>query len=365
MFDSSEADLDWGAPLDAPDTLVGANVYDNGTPFSGVISFSVARLADEGSGADLLLAAHDCAGDGIPGTVAVLHDDGQFISLVWSYSSHDAPLARVVGTPGRQRVNITAAWPDLWGGECCALRGFDATVTRVDGGGAPFPDYEVVSDDRPWLGAWVETVGDLLPSPSGTATTPIGDLARLDPNDLVVLSVDPGSPAARALRPGDVVTAIGGPQPLRADVEDSLPTPLYGEFGQLRAGDRAVLTILRQGLRRMVAVTVGSRDDEAAGSDPPEAVDLGMEVDAAPGSVLVEAVQRNSPAAQAGVVPGDHVTSVDGLAVTSPAALVWAELEGSFYDPAPLRLVDPGGLSRTVQISGETSNDLATDIIDL
>lgn len=217
----------------------------------------------------------------------------------------------------------------------------------------------------PWLGAWVETVGDLLPSPGGPASTPIGNLARLDPSDLVVLSVDPSSPAAGVLQPGDIVTALRGPRPSNVDSQGQPPSPLYYEFGNLTAGDRAVLTILRQGRTLRVPVTLGSRDTPAAGSGPPEAVDLGMDVAAAPSGVLVERVEPNSPAARAGVVAGDRVTSVDHLTVTSPAALVWAELEGSFYDPAPLRLVEPNRRVRTVEVSGETSSDLAAEIIYL
>jgi serine protease DegQ len=68
---------------------------------------------------------------------------------------------------------------------------------------------------------------------------------------VLVLEVADGSPAAQAgLRPGDVIVRIGD-QPVDT-VED-----FFGELRQRRPGDRAQLTIVRDGREQQVTVTLG------------------------------------------------------------------------------------------------------------
>jgi S1-C subfamily serine protease len=78
---------------------------------------------------------------------------------------------------------------------------------------------------------------------------------------------------------------------------------------------------------------------------------LGVQTGAAAGGVLVEALVDDGPAAEAGLRPGDLITAVDGVAVTTPAALrarITARRPG---DVVTLAWTDAGGVARTARVT--------------
>lgn len=89
----------------------------------------------------------------------------------------------------------------------------------------------------------------LRPAPNSAAIAQRFGLST-DTGALVV-SVDPGTPAARAgIREGDVIVALGGDEV--EQVED-----LFAALRGREPGDRVDVTIVRDGRRRQVAVTLG------------------------------------------------------------------------------------------------------------
>lgn len=147
---------------------------------------------------------------------------------------------------------------------------------------------------------------------------------------ILIAEVNDGSPAQQAgLRQGDVVVAMDG-EPIN-DV---------GSFRNRVAltppGNRVTLTIVREGKREDVAVTVGklSADKMAAAAGPGRSTEqaigltvqtltpqLAAQLDAKPGEgVVVTQVEPSSIAALAGINPGAIILQVDRKPVNSVAA---------------------------------------------
>ncbi|WP_447975225.1 DegQ family serine endoprotease [Nitrospira sp. Kam-Ns4a] len=138
----------------------------------------------------------------------------------------------------------------------------------------------------------------------------------------LVSDVNEASPAAEAgLRQGDVIIAYDG-QPV-AD-----PVALQRAVTSTKVGAKVALTVLREGRQRELTVTVGEqpapasvarRSDGEAGSalvgvevqdlDRRLARELGLPGNAA--GVVVVNVDPESPAAEAGVVPGDVIREIN------------------------------------------------------
>ncbi len=145
----------------------------------------------------------------------------------------------------------------------------------------------------------------------------------------LVAQVEPNSPASRAgLQPGDVITAVNGqtvtnPRDLAVDIANVSPDA------------QAKLGILRDGQQQSVDVTVARLTDHqtANAGNPAENASQGIGVALAPldantrdqldlpadaKGAVVARVQPNSPAANAGIQPGDVVIGVGSKSVSDP-----------------------------------------------
>jgi len=179
---------------------------------------------------------------------------------------------------------------------------------------------------RGWLGVQIQPVTPEI------ATS----LGLQEPKGALVASTVPDSPAARAgVRQGDVIVAINGKD--IADTHD-----VTRRVASLPAGKSASFTVLRDGQRQSVNVTIGAKKDAqlAANIDPQaggpagatatiKAMGLGLtaltpdvrrayNIDESIQGVLVTQVDPDSGAADQGLRPGDIVVSVHNKAVHTP-----------------------------------------------
>lgn len=166
----------------------------------------------------------------------------------------------------------------------------------------------------------------------------VAKLLQLEQQSGVVLSdIMEGSPAARAgLRDRDIVLALDG-RPLPRFRPDRVVLAYFGqEILHRRPGDTVALTILRDGERQEIPVTLGDeprmvreasrRYFERLGFTVREFLNLDSIVHrtkpAEQGGVVVNFLKPNSPAATAGLRPDDWIREIDGAEVKDFATAV-------------------------------------------
>jgi serine protease Do len=180
---------------------------------------------------------------------------------------------------------------------------------------------------RGYLGVEAQQIS---PSMVGALHIPTGKGA-------LVAQVQPNSPASKAgIVPGDVITSVDGhavtsPRDLAVDIAGVSPD------------SQTQLKVLHEGQSQDMAVTVARLEEQQAsnggtnGAGAPNRPSIGVALapldqntrqqldlaDDAKGAVIAR-VQPNSPAAEAGLRPGDLVIGVDTKAVASPAEAVQA-----------------------------------------
>ncbi|WP_462323643.1 DegQ family serine endoprotease [Desulfoplanes sp.] len=150
----------------------------------------------------------------------------------------------------------------------------------------------------------------------------------------LVASTTPGGPAARAgVRAGDVILAVNG-----NDVED------YGDLtrkiGRLMPGEKVTLNVWRRGKRLRLAASLDERaagkpaeghggNEDLAGNDnvlgmtlrPPSKDELEILGIKDVRGLLIVDMTGQSPAGDAGIMPGDLILEANQQAVNSVAAL--------------------------------------------
>ena len=187
---------------------------------------------------------------------------------------------------------------------------------------------------------------------------------------VLVYQVLPGTPAIGKLQPGDIITAING-KPVQSVQE------LRTAIAAMPPGEQIKMSIFRNGKGQEVAVNLAEQPDNvlAMRGNPREekapkteattsADSLGIKVqtltaemakrnnlDLKAGAVVMR-VTRNSPAARAGLVPGDVITQVGKSSVESADELLSA-LEKEDLKKGVRLYVTNGDASRFVVVSSE------------
>ena len=177
--------------------------------------------------------------------MGIVHFQDQIADLVWdtkqdlAHTQLNTPNPSVVGTRPHQLLKITAPWETADDDRSYAVRlyTYDVAVTSTFGNG--YPNYAVVSDNRPWVGVgiapgcpacqkarnlagkvdylypgspparhsgWVTSskVCAALRPPYAGAARPCCDrpVARFYPGDQIRLNVERNSPSGRRVRLG-------------------------------------------------------------------------------------------------------------------------------------------------------------------
>jgi serine protease Do len=176
---------------------------------------------------------------------------------------------------------------------------------------------------RGWLGVGIQDLDATLAKALGVATS----------KGVVVTDVMKDGPAARAgLKHGDVITKVDG-RPMESTGH------LRNAIAAAGARRKVEITLLRDGKEKRLSVELGELQDEATGlgAEGPPSPTKGSSLDGlsigplgagarkrydVPSSVtsgvIVLEVQPGSPAAKAGLRPGDVVVEVERHAVSTP-----------------------------------------------
>ena len=231
--------------------------------------------------------------------------------------------------------------------QCCAVRTYVNTVAlrkQSFKGGYQQTNYVVTASTQSWLGVYA-----LLPDQTnGTYPNP------------VVMTVVPGSPAAGVLQVGDQLVGVAG---MSAPSSATNGPPFMDEVAKSQPGSKVALNIVRGTTPMVVNVTLGSTAEAAyTKSSAPSPGYLGLEVTSMTPALqsqyglvpsagaLVLSTVANSPAANAGLVQGDVITSFNSTPVTSSQTLQnTSELTPSFTN-VQVGYTDTSGNPQTASI---------------
>nr|WP_295739293.1 trypsin-like peptidase domain-containing protein [uncultured Acidocella sp.] len=202
---------------------------------------------------------------------------------------------------------------------------------------------------RGWLGVAVEDLTPQIQTALKLSST----------KGVLVGAVDPHSPAAGKLRPGDVITAISA-----AAIDD--PQALTIRIAEFQTGQSVSVDYVRDGKPGQASLVIqappAKQDESIAQADakPPAPVELpqyGLGLAGPPAATGVSVLSAKGPAEKAGIVAGDVIEQVNGVVVASaadlrkqvqglgqmPAIFMVTGADGSGGDPGPRWIpVKPG-----------------------
>lgn len=242
----------------------------------------------------------------VPGVLGIVEFSRGSGSLVFHDYMTGMPAPTVVGDPARQQLQITASWVPDTVGYCCPVRDFTRVVGLTEG---PDASIAILSDDRPWLGAWT-----------------IGDGERSSTAQLVA-GLAEASPASSVLKIGDRLLGVAG-APKRS--KDGEALTFVEQLAQHRAGDRVTLQVDRGGRSLQLPVTMQSLKQSPGEMSAPASSILGIQTEGVSvDGVLISALYADSPAAQAGMGPGDVIVKIGTVPVRT-----LEDLFAALYDKA-------------------------------
>ena len=165
------------------------------------------------------------------------------------------------------------------------------------------------SVDRGWLGVSIQSVSREIAD----------SLGLKDAKGAIVADVMSGSPAEKAgLKDGDVIVRYDG-----KNVDDA--SDLSRAVAQTPAGKRMDITVYRDGREQTLSTKIEKlKDDSAQASAKPDKSgpaqsynDLGLALSEEDGSVVVSAIDPDSPAADTGLQTGDAILSINQKQIKS------------------------------------------------
>jgi Do/DeqQ family serine protease len=175
--------------------------------------------------------------------------------------------------------------------------------------------------ERPWIGASFDAVDAQMAEALGMAR----------PAGALVSDLEPDSPAAKAgMRPGDVVLAMN-------DAAIEHPEALDYRLATRPIGSTVALTLLRQGEEIPLEIALERAPESASsnevvieGQSPFSGAKVAalsprlaqrLRVNRQTQGVAIIDIDRSSPAARFGFMPGDIVRDVNGVAIDTPEKL--------------------------------------------
>ncbi len=200
--------------------------------------------------------------------------------------------------------------------------------------------------DRGWLGVAIQDVNQRLAQA----------LKLSKAQGALVSAIENGSPAEEGgLMPGDVITRFNGKSII---VSGDLPPAV----GSAKPGQSVQVQIYRDGSRKMLNVTVAALTDSGASPSREDGVDrLGLLVrDKNDNSardkmtqegVIISRVSSSSPAAKAGLLPGDAIVQLGRIRINNKNDYMKVVSQLPENNPVPIRFFRQGrAYFGTVQI---------------
>ncbi|MBV9292321.1 MAG: PDZ domain-containing protein [Frankiales bacterium] len=332
----------WNLAFDAADKVLDSNLLgavppkatallDQSHPVGGVVVRPVSVHRGQWLAT---IYGYDAYFNHPPGFLAFIAMDRQGSARIVYYDTAAGLSQRTItGAPGEQRVTVTAELFTVADPACCPARMY----TQVLGAGGDYqpsyPSIEVLSDDRPWLGAYVAN----------------------DPESrerAVVVGTADGSPASSVLRVTDRLMSVVG-APIRST--SSLGPAVLDQLARHRPGDSVTLRVLRDGHPVQLQVTLASYKERSSEEDltPKPAIAGFNGTDAPAGQTpgfIVSYVTPGGPADAAGLSPGDDVVAVGGVRVRGSTD-VQAALVGESGVGVSIRIERPDGSRVTAQLT--------------
>jgi hypothetical protein len=199
-----------------------------------------ARLLPGRSRQLIFHAVLDWGGSGAPGVFVIVDFSHGLADVFYEWEGEGLIDYRIVG---RRVVARALFWTDV---EChaCQHRVYRFVIGKRPGSRT----LDVLSDQRPWLGVHVRALG-----PSARAP-------------LLVVEVAQDSPADSVFKRGDVLLSLQNAPHISDDLLDLPGAQLIEQIEYMNAGQTARFVIRRGGIKRTVAVKLGSLADFEADS---------------------------------------------------------------------------------------------------